>query len=706
MNFNFFSSLSSSSTNSSTSLTDESLVSSASLPANSTVVSAPQSASVSSSPFGSNCPSPTSSSSSCDESQGRNQGDNNRESLPSSSSLESFPPTDSPELSNPSISPDTFHLTSLNNNNIRRTNQYLSSTPKVLNYRNGNNSFNDQSVSANQLGESASLLRRSSSDSQTSTHIHKTIPNSLLSRISSSSGSGWLNCLRLGWNPSAESSRLHASPFLSRYSINSRVSIMRWFLIGITIAAICWYIFIEPAFRPTPMKEVVEILEDFKNTHALDNLYKEVNNVPHSMDNKPTRTTPTNLDDAISLMGESSSHRGEYPATSSRFSSNLTHLTSLTHIPCASCSFTFPRPTPKSRHSSFFVTGLPNPGAGVGHQFHEWVTGPYLAKKHNLTYVYSDFQHQSKRWNTFLGLADGELTRQDVELTYGPFQRTLEADYPTDLEELKTYNVSVWAETQLKQILSNPQFQRRMSENGVSSSPPSSNHLIAAQSSLTPNLPAPILLQTHFVSVPLHTDVCEPDIHRTIRQKYCLARLRNPVKQNLYADNRRQNKIIITWHLRCGDECFSSYRTTSFDSVVNTCWKLNELFRQLEPNRQLSFHFFSQKPHNGTAEDHFAPLIKRLHPMETHTHWHTKSTSVMHHLITSDVLFGSISGFSWVSFLYHNRVAIGSYPSCTDHIKYDKLTGEFNQQQFINAWSKYKDQLPKFESFQDCLNIQ
>ena len=399
------------------------------------------------------------------------------------------------------------------------------------------------------------------------------------------------------------------------------------------------------------------------------------------------------------------------PPTSQVNSTSVSYSTIWSHRRCSSCAFTFPRPLPGSIHSSFFVTAVPNRGAGIGHQFTEWVVGPYLANKFGLTFVYQPFLEQAARWDTFLGLSEGELTLEDVEIMYGPIQRTIQARYPEDPETWKLYNVSIWTDAQLKQILLNtkgyssfmPDPSQPSTRSSLQSSP--NSYLTLPHSTLTPNLTAPILIQSYEISIPLNIDVCEAGILIPVRQKYCLARIRNPVRQKLYDEDRRRNKIVIAWHLRCGDGCFDSYRATSFESITVTSWKAKQIFDRIEPNRELVFHFFSQDPLNGTAEEHFAPLIKRLQPMETRTHWHAKSTSVLHHLITSDILFGSISGFSWLSSLYHNRIAIGSYPGCNDPLDYDRESGEFNEERFIDAWNRHKNELPKFDSFQDCLNI-
>ena len=46
-----------------------------------------------------------------------------------------------------------------------------------------------------------------------------------------------------------------------------------------------------------------------------------------------------------------------------------------------------------------FLTGKPNPGAGIGHQLSNWMAGYHFAKRFNLRYAYSEFSN--KAWDSF-----------------------------------------------------------------------------------------------------------------------------------------------------------------------------------------------------------------------------------------------------------------------------------------------------------------
>ena len=260
----------------------------------------------------------------------------------------------------------------------------------------------------------------------------------------------------------------------------------------------------------------------------------------------------------------------------------------------------------------------------------EWLTGPWLALRLNLTYVCTDMLKQSSRWNAFLGLSEGEDTVEDLVVRYGGVSRVETRSQMDPTQNFDTLPMLNWTAHAIDWVRRDPLLAQARAQ-------VAQDRLWASQRSnaLTPGLPFPVLIEAHMVAVPRHSVVCEPLIQRTIRQKYCAARIRNPVPYDFYAADRAQGKIIITWHLRCGDECFSAFRSTSFDSIVKTCWALKALFARIEPQRSIVLYFFSQKPHNDTAEHHFQPLLDRLQPMETRTNWHAKSTTVLHHLITS-----------------------------------------------------------------------
>jgi hypothetical protein len=56
--------------------------------------------------------------------------------------------------------------------------------------------------------------------------------------------------------------------------------------------------------------------------------------------------------------------------------------------------------------SQYFST-YPNPGAGIGHQMANWISGYWWAIKFELNYAYIPFPNQS--WNSFLGFGENEV---------------------------------------------------------------------------------------------------------------------------------------------------------------------------------------------------------------------------------------------------------------------------------------------------------
>ena len=74
------------------------------------------------------------------------------------------------------------------------------------------------------------------------------------------------------------------------------------------------------------------------------------------------------------------------------------------------CSpFLFPRPT-----NDIYITGWPNHGAGLGHQFGEWLYAPYIAIKYNITFVHTGFLLNGARWTEWLGFGACEDVEDDI----------------------------------------------------------------------------------------------------------------------------------------------------------------------------------------------------------------------------------------------------------------------------------------------------
>lgn len=56
--------------------------------------------------------------------------------------------------------------------------------------------------------------------------------------------------------------------------------------------------------------------------------------------------------------------------------------------------------------SNCYFTALPNPGAGIGHQMANWISGYWWAKQFNIRFAHLPFS--TEKWDTFLGFGEGE----------------------------------------------------------------------------------------------------------------------------------------------------------------------------------------------------------------------------------------------------------------------------------------------------------
>ena len=355
--------------------------------------------------------------------------------------------------------------------------------------------------------------------------------------------------------------------------------------------------------------------------------------------------------------------------------------------------FLFPRPS-----SSLFITSWPNHGAGLGHQFGEWLYGPALAHMLGLTYVHTPFLGNSARWADWLGFGAGEDGEADVRNMATRARLVVRRD-EEHYNRSNSLTVEEWV--QLQQA----QHQRILN---------------ASQSDLlTPFLLLPAgqdpvivatLLRVYRIHVPHPSRhySCHPDVNLLLRQKYCAARIDNPVREQLYAEHRSQGKLIVAFHLRCGDSCYSPFRTTSFPSVAATIRLMHDTLTGAGLQEPV-FHLFSQPPLNNTAERHFAPLF--AHPNLTGIsltgHWYTHAHTTLHHLITADVLIGAQSSFSWVASLLHHTVAMGPVETCRWQVAdYDKQSGSFSTLSLLRELNASRRFTPQFDSLEDCFKLR
>ena len=364
----------------------------------------------------------------------------------------------------------------------------------------------------------------------------------------------------------------------------------------------------------------------------------------------------------------------------------------------------YPFRRPPGQRNSFYLTAVPNRGAGLGHQFGEWINGPWVSGQTQTQYVWTGFGMNSRRWNGYFNFQMGEPTLSDLEAAYGVgkirvYTRTWVQ------ERMSQHHAVDWVRITMEKLRyegrDNPEIPEDADE---------------AWKHLEREVPFPVLFQIEEVHVVTVRQACEASLYATLRRKYCLARLNMPIDVDLYKVDRTPHppgqslpKVIVAFHLRCGDSCFSVYRSTPFDSILYTAERIRENLHQLEPNRQMAIHLFSQKPDNDTAEHHFEPLVtalKKSYFSTVRTHFTAHSHTTLHHLVTADVIVGAQSSFSWVGFLLHHTVSMGPFKNCFHSVDYQKDTGQFNETSFREQYSLSKGRIPKFDSIADCEAIE
>ena len=355
--------------------------------------------------------------------------------------------------------------------------------------------------------------------------------------------------------------------------------------------------------------------------------------------------------------------------------------------------FRFPRYT-SNGHPSLYVTAWPNHGAGVGHQFGEWLHGAAMSFTHNLTYVHAPFMVMSAKWTNFLGFGFGEWEHADVEAHYDTVEERVLQDNTEQPDAWIDKQVAQYDEHLAKQINAVP-------ADGVYE--PTSARV----------------LRLHRIHVPTYgphsgTDsyACLPELNLLLRQKYCMARIREPISTDLYALDRAAQRFVIALHMRCGDSCYNIWRATNLDSVRVTITHVIALLTSAPlsiAESSISFHLFSQSPSNNTAAEHFAPVVHHIRSTTSAhvtSHFDVLGITTLHHMIISDLLIGASSSFSWIAALLHHTASMGPISACQWNCQYDRLTGMFDQPCLVKAIQQSQPHRNKYDSIQDCHDLK
>ena len=172
------------------------------------------------------------------------------------------------------------------------------------------------------------------------------------------------------------------------------------------------------------------------------------------------------------------------------------------------CFYNFPRYTSYNNTVSIptnnlYITSVPDHGAGIGHQFGEWLYAPYLSYQYNISYMFTPFIYNSARWTKFLGWSEGEDTEDDLlQMTRYESYKKVTLQYNSVF--IDKVVPEVWLDSALHEIQSKFHTGEYTAQDTI-------------------------VIELNRIHVPQHNMSCQPDLNLLLRQKYCLARVRRPV---------------------------------------------------------------------------------------------------------------------------------------------------------------------------------
>ena len=384
--------------------------------------------------------------------------------------------------------------------------------------------------------------------------------------------------------------------------------------------------------------------------------------------------------------------------------------------------FTLPSPT-----QYLFITSHVDPSASLHTQFQQFLYAPYLSLTLNISYVYNGLSKAQGEWGRWLGLDWGERAEDGL---LGEWARERVFQYEAGLDgrgvegmEAKG-EVAEWVLDKRRRVDDVNErlldYSRNKHKLGNAEPPridePKGSHLVGPDTTaLNPNSPinTASVLRLSRMPLPALQLACYPPLHLLLRQKYCAARVREPLPFDLYGEDRARGRIIVAVHYRCGDECYHPTRAIPLSSTINTLRRITELAAQhsLPP---LALHVFSSPPANDTAESFFHPLTTAFPTTRLHLSAH--SHLLLHHLVSSDVLMlpsVASSGLSWLAELLHAGAVtlVQSNPlhDCGGEVSgYRERDGEFDGDSFVRMWQWSVEQGSKrrYDSLLDCYALK
>ena len=384
--------------------------------------------------------------------------------------------------------------------------------------------------------------------------------------------------------------------------------------------------------------------------------------------------------------------------------------------------FTLPAPTPY-----IFLSSHVDPSTSLHTQFQQFLYSPYLALTLNLSYAYNPLSKAEGEWGRWLGLGWGEVAEDGLLGVWGRV-RVFQYEAGVDgrgLEGMESKAaVQEWIEDK-RQKLDDingrwVDYSRNKHKLGNMEAPridePKGSHIDGPDTTaLNPTSPinTASVLRLSRLPLPALQLACYPPLHLLLRQKYCAARVREPVPADLFGEDRARGRMIVAVHYRCGAECYHPTRAVPLSSTITTLRRITELVTQ-HSLPSPAFHVFSSPPNNDTADSFFHPLTSAFPTVRLHLSLH--SHLLLHHLVSSDVLVlpsVTSSGLSWVAELLHAGgvalVAAAPLHDCGGEVSgYRERDGEFDGSSFVRMWQWSAEQGAKrrFDSLLDCYALK
>jgi hypothetical protein len=302
----------------------------------------------------------------------------------------------------------------------------------------------------------------------------------------------------------------------------------------------------------------------------------------------------------------------------------------------------------KLSNNTRYLTGIPNPYAGIGHQLCNWNTAFIFASKYNLKFVHYPFTSKLKKsdWDKFLGFGEGELQYDEI------IKNKL-------LKIVKLPRIWWNTDDKIGQDIVNKIINCTYLGSNILF------HLDSDQS-------------VYDYTV----------VQKEMRTKYWNTRNKNPINYEF-----KQDRLNIAVHIRRGDILKLNKNEKNFQER----WLDNKYFiniinaiKNLLPEANIDIHIFSQ----GNSSD-----FKEFEKIDNVVyHLDEDEYQTFHSMIVADILLLSPSSFSYFTGLISKGLKIAKYPwlheipEDSEWIRSDK-NGSFNPQVLIERFTKMSNKV-------------